>query len=809
MGDIDQQPLRAAIVDTLARLRQLDTERNAAEERLTELRAELAKQQGLSESSIQPARQVPRTPSEKVALFRSLFAGRTDVFARRWHNPKRGKQGYAPACNNEWLPGVCEKPRVKCGECPNQAFVPVSDQILAGHLRGRLVAGVYPLLTDETCHFLAVDFDKGNWQQDVAAFVATCRRFDLPAAVERSRSGNGAHVWFFFASPVAAATARKMGCFLITQTMGARHELPMGSYDRLFPNQDTLPKGGFGNLIALPLQRRARDQGNTVFVDDDFAPYRDQWVYLAAVPRIESGRVEALAYEAAETGQVIGVHPVDDEGSNAPWQRSPSRRQGTPTPTTAPLPRQVRIVFAQQLFVDKQDLPPALINRIKRLAAFQNPEFYKKQALRLSTARTPRVISCVEELPQHVGLPRGCFNALQELLSAHGVAAVIKDRRSQGTPLDVVFHGTLTEAQERASRALAAHETGVLVAPPAAGKTVVGIHLITKHARNTLVLVHRTQLIEQWRAQLSVFLDMEPNEIGLIGGGKRRQTGCIDVAMMQSLVRRGEVADLVADYGHVIVDECHHVPAVSFERIMSEVRARYVTGLTATPQRRDGHHPILRFQLGPVRHAVDARRQVARHRFRYRLIVRETGFRATDSETSGIQQIYSRLIVDANRNALIVNDVIAALEEGRSPILLTERREHLEHLAERLRGFARHVVVMRGGMTAKQRRATAEALASIPDDEERLLLATGRFIGEGFDDARLDTLFLALPVSWKGTLVQYAGRLHRNHRGKTEVRIHDYVGREVPVLARMFEKRLKGYRSMGYAAVTAPGFRLV
>jgi hypothetical protein len=549
----DQRSLLARIDRAQARLRHLDTERHAAEKRLAGLRAELATLQGEPDPPPQPTSRSRRSPREKVALFQSLFAGRTDVFAKRWHSPKTDKQGYAPACNNEWVPGVCNKPRIKCGDCPNQAFIPVSEGILADHLRGRLVAGVYPLLADETCHFLAVDFDKGSWQADVAAFAATCRRLELPVAVERSSSGNGAHVWFFFTQPIAANMARKMGCFLITQTMGARHELPMASYDRLFPNQDTMPKGGFGNLIALPLQRHARGQGNTVFVDEDFTPHPDQWAFLAALPRIEPSRVDALARKAADTGQVIGVHPADDDESKTPWLKSYSGKQST-TPINAVLPRQVRAVFGQRLFVELSGLPSALINQIKRLAAFQNPEFYNKQALRLSTALTPRVISCVEETSQHVGLPRGCLGALRELLAAHGVEIVIDDRRSAGTPLDAAFRGTLTEPQQQASQAVEAHDTGVLVAPPATGKTVVGIHLIAQRARNTLVLVHRTQLLEQWRAQLSAFLDLQPGDIGQIGGGKHKPNGRIDVAMMQSLVRR-EVDERVVGGSHPRSDQ--------------------------------------------------------------------------------------------------------------------------------------------------------------------------------------------------------------------------------------------------------------
>jgi superfamily II DNA or RNA helicase len=317
--------------------------------------------------------------------------------------------------------------------------------------------------------------------------------------------------------------------------------------------------------------------------------------------------------------------------------------------------------------------------------------------------------------------------------------------------------------------------------------------------------VHRKPLLDQWRAQLAVFLGVDAKEIGQIGAGKRNRTGRIDVAMIQSLVRKESVADLVAGYGQVIVDECHHLPAVSFERVLASAKARYVVGLTATPHRRDGRHPITQMQLGPVRFTVNAKTQASQRPFAHRLIVRETDFRpSTAAVDGGIQGLYAALAQDEARNAMILNDVIGALADGRSPILLTERRDHLEYFAKKLRPFARHLVVLQGGMGTKASRNMRDRLAAIPATEERLLLATGRYIGEGFDDPRLDTLFLVLPVSWKGTLVQYTGRLHRLHPGKRDIRIFDYVDREVPMLLRMFEKRLRGYRAIGYARGEAP-----
>jgi superfamily II DNA or RNA helicase len=741
---------------------------------------------------------VPKTPADKVRLFRSLFRGRPDVYPTRFISKKTNRFGYAPACGNKFVPGVCELPRIRCGECPNQAFHRVGDQAILNHLQGRHVMGIYPLLEDDTCWFLAVDFDKTSWKEDVTAFMKTSRSCGVPASVERSQSGDGAHAWFFFKAPVPATIARKMACFLITETMAHRHQLSMESYDRLFPSQDTMPRGGFGNLIALPLQHEARTRGNTVFVDDDFNPYPDQWAYLASVVRLDAQTAMALAEEATRMGQVIGVRLAEQEHEYAtPWERTPLE-QVPLAPVPGPLPAEVRCVISQRLFIEKSDLPSALLNRIKRLAAFQNPEFYKKQMMRLSTAATPRVITCAEELPRNLALPRGCLPKVEGLLREHGIALVVRDERSIGKRLCLRFRGDLTLIQRSASEALLQHDIGVFVAPPGIGKTVLATHILAERGRSTLILVHRSPLLDQWITQLSTFLGVDEKKIGRIGGGKRRSNGMLDVAMLQSLVRRGHVDDSVASYGQVIVDECHHVPAVSFERVLSEVKARYLLGLTATPHRRDGHHPILEMQLGPVRFSVDPKKHATEAQFGHRLIVRATRFRLATSVDVGIQRIYQSLAFDKARNEMILDDVISAVHEGRSPILLTERRDHLEYLAERLRSFVKHLIVLRGGMTPNERSETVARLARIPDEEERLVLATGRYLGEGFDDARLDTLILAMPISWKGTLAQYAGRLHRLHSRKQEVRIFDYVDREVPMLLRMFEKRLRAYRALGY-----------
>ena len=461
-------------------------------------------------------------------------------------------------------------------------------------------------------------------------------------------------------------------------------------------------------------------------------------------------------------------------------------------------------MLGNQVYVDRSDLPPVLVNRIARLAAFQNPEFYTAQAMRLSTFGKPRIISCAQLFPKYVALPRGCLDDLSQLLADVGVKARFRDERQQGQPLEARFLGELTAEQKTAVGALLRHDTGVLAATTAFGKTVVAADMIAARRRNTLVLVHRRQLLEQWVARLQAFLDIPANEIGVIHGGKKKPTGIIDIALMQSLVREGVVSDLVADYGHVVADECHHLSAVSFEAIARQAKARFVLGLSATVTRKDGHHPIIFMQCGPVRHRVDARTQAAARPFEHMVVFRRTEFRTPRNqpdEKPPIQELYAKLAQDSARNDLIFDDILSALEAGRSPVVITERRDHLEMLAARLSKFAKNVVALRGGMSAQRTRAAHEMLGAISDNEERVLVATGRYLGEGFDDARLDNLFLTMPISWRGTLAQYAGRLHRLHAPKRDVVIYDYVDENEPMLAKMATKREAGYRSLGYRAV--------
>jgi superfamily II DNA or RNA helicase len=500
-------------------------------------------------------------------------------------------------------------------------------------------------------------------------------------------------------------------------------------------------------------------------------------------------------------GGTTGVRlPVDDENADEPWKMSPSRRPRR-TAITDPVPKQVEVVLADQAYVDRNGLPLSLVAQLVRIAAFQNPGFYHAQAMRLATYGKPRIISCAELHARHVGLPRGCLDEATELLKASGAKVKLKDERHVGERLDVKFLGTLHDIQAAAVAAIEPHDTGVLAATTAFGKTVVGARMIAARGVSTLVLVHRRQLVDQWRERLRSFLSIEERDIGTIGGGKRKPTGKIDIALIQSLVRNGEVSDLVGNYGHLIVDECHHLSAVSFELVARRSKARYVLGLSATVARKDGHHPIIFMQCGPVRYRVDAKSQAAARSFTHKVRLRETGFRPTPNlETQGPMQmtaLYAALTSDEKRNDFIFDDVLQSLEAGRRPVILTERRDHLDHLRSRFERFTKNLVVLYGGMSAIERRTAEDGLRR-PDTEERLVLATGRYLGEGFDDASLDTLFLTMPISWKGTLAQYVGRLHREHHAKREVIVYDYVDSGVAMLARMALKRQAGYRSLGY-----------
>jgi superfamily II DNA or RNA helicase len=733
---------------------------------------------------------------DKVTLFRRLFRGRTDVYPLRWESKTTGRSGYAPACANEWRPAVCEKPRIKCSECVNRLLIPLSDSVIYGHLAGEHTVGIYPLLEDDSCYFVAVDFDEAEWRDDARAFMQSCEALDVPAGLEISRSGNGAHVWIFFADRVSARDARRLGTAIISHTCARTRQLQLKSYDRLFPNQDTMPKGGFGNLIALPLQKGPREKGWSLFVDAELRSYPDQWGFLANIRPMDLHDIEPTILRATGGSHPLDVTFIDEEDLSSPWRRE-SASSGK---LAAPLPKSLDITLANLIYFEKAQLPQALANRLIRLAAFQNPEFYKAQAMRLSVWDKPRVIGCAENYPQHIALPRGCRDAALSLLRENDIAWDLRDERFGGQPLQIAFAGNLRMDQEAAVSAMLHHDTGVLCAPTAFGKTVVAAALITRRGVNTLVLVHRTELLKQWQERLQAFLSVDKTVVGRVGGGKAKPTGKVDIAVMQSLSRQGEVNQLVENYGQVIVDECHHIGAVSFDAILRRTKAKYVLGLTATPIRRDGQQPIIFMQCGPIRYTA-ARPTGALQELD--VLPRSRFTRIDLPMEAGIQQVFRHLAIDQERTTAISAEVKAAVGEGRKVLVLTERTEHLDAIKAALDDQVPAPLVLHGRMSQKQRAALMATLDAMPTDAPRILLATGKLVGEGFDHPPLDTLVLAMPVSWKGTLQQYAGRLHREHIGKTDVRIIDFVDTGHPALLRMWERRQRGYRAMGYRVRSA------
>lgn len=747
--------------------------------------------------------------AEKIKLFFSLFKGRDDVFARRWENPKKETSGYSPACSNEWKYGICQKPKVSCTECKNKEYIPLDEIIIEAHLRGQnnLVIGIYPLLLNETCHFLAIDFDDDGWQKDVSTLRSVCSSFDIPIAVERSRSGNGAHVWFFFEQSLSATLARKFGSAMLTNAMSQQHDIPFKSYDRLFPNQDTMPKGGFGNLIALPLQKTARAKGNSVFIDESFQLYDDQWAFLSSIPRLSEKRVEYLISKLCD-GNELGMLKKDTEEEQKPWETIKIELRKND------FPKQINITKANMLFVPIEGCSQRALNQMKRLAAFKNPEFYKAQAMRMSIFNKPRIISCSDETNDYLCLPRGCEADLIDLSNKFNVQINWIDKTNDGKSIDVQFNGVLRGEQPLAIEKMLEYNNGVLCGTTAFGKTVAAIKLIEERKVNTLILVNRISMVAQWKEKIAEFLTI--NEIlpenkgikkkknqsfvGQYGGGKKELTGIIDIAVMQSLSRDGEVDECVKDYGMVIIDECHHVSAFSFELILKNIVAKYVYGLTATPTRKDGHHPIITMQCGSIRFRDDAKKQAEKRPFEHYIIPHFTSFRIPKFEEKelSIADLYARIAGDETRNQQIIDDVAQCYTDGRNCIVLTERTAHVELLANELRKQIPEVISITGNRSAKEIRESMALITNASTDKPMILIATGRYIGEGFDEPRLDTLFLAMPISWKGTLQQYAGRLHRLYEGKKEVIIYDYVDVHVRMLEKMYHRRLAGYASIGY-----------
>lgn len=758
-------------------------------------------------------------PEAKVRLFRAFFRGREDVYARRYVSAKSGKSGYSPACAAEWARGLCDKKRVSCAVCSNRRLIPIDDEVVRKHLRGvdekgrDFTIGVYPLLSDDTVRFAAIDLDKATWRSDSSSICDVLKELGLPVARERSRSGNGAHLWFFFGEPQPARFVRDVLTYVLSLTMERNPEIGLGSYDRIFPNQDRLPKGGFGNLIALPLQGASRRAGNTCFVDERLVPFPDQWKFLSEIPFVTTSQLNALRACAQSERRALLPQSDEDVLKNEPWTLF-NPETGAAKPPRYKLPDEhvsdrIVITLANAVYIRQTELTPSLRGKLIRLAAFVNPDYAKMQRLRLNVYNTPRVIDRSVNGDDWLVLPRGCLDGALKTMRGEGAGFELSDKRQSGTPLgDLRFCGELRDEQRLAAQELVKHDSGVLAAGTAFGKTVLAAWIIAERKVSTLVIVNRRELQSQWAERLSQFLGISKSDIGRIGGGSHKANGRLDIAVVQTLARMEDafLAAALKGYGQVIVDECHAISAPSFERVAHASHAKYFLGLSATVVRKDGQHPIIEMECGPVRYRVDAKKMDAFSAFRHVVRVRPTPFvpktDALDREgETKFADIVASLAADASRNGMIARDVAECVREGRSPVVISERRDHLDVLEGLLHGTADHIVVMRGGAGRRKMNALREELDSIPKEESRIILATGSYIGEGFDDSRLDTLFLTLPISWRGRLVQYAGRLHRQCDGKREVRIYDYLDQRIAMCAKMFNRRAVGYRDIGYEMV--------
>lgn len=755
----------------------------------------------LTEPERDEATAVPLSPDQKIELFLSLFRCRGDVYPKLWENPKVGRKGYSPVCQNEWARGMCEKPRVKCSECQHQAFPPLDEAAARDHLTGKAVIGTYAIREDNNCVFLAADFDGTGWKEDIQAYRVAARELGVEVAVERSRSGDGGHAWIFFEEPMPALLARRLGTLIIAKASARRPAMSLASYDRFFPNQDTLPAGGFGNLIALPLQAKARESGNSLFLDDDFVPHPEQWGFLSEFPRIGRERLEELLDHAVPA----------DSGETLPRFEDRALDTIPAAVKKGDFTGAARAVRRAQLEIPSGGLPASLVAALKRLATLANPVFFEKQRLRLGTYNIPRFIFCGEMQSDRLVLPRGVADASQELFRKAGGRLEIEDQRPPRASCEFTFHGELTPDQQNAVDAMLAHDDGVLLAPPGAGKTVMGCAIIAARKTPTLILVHRTPLMEQWRSRLETFLGLEKKDIGVLSADGVPEDTRVALVMIQTLSKSANPGALFAPFAQVIIDECHHVPAASFEAVMKTCSARHFLGLTATPNRKDSLQKILFLQCGPIRHRmhVTIDPDIAR-----RLIIRDIHLELPpENLRMPVHQVWDMLANHEERNRLIADDIAEALKERRNCVVLSDRKEHLETLKklvnESVPGCGERIHRVDGGMGKKARASVLQQVVSHAEARQGFVLfATSSLIGEGFDLPELDTLFLTLPISFRGRVIQYAGRLHRACEGKSEVRVYDYVEPEHPLTSHMFRKRMTAYRGMDYRVEEpdAPGF---
>ena len=753
---------------------------------------------------------------EKINLYKSLFIGRKDVFALRWYNAKSNKSGYSPVCANKWSSGKCDMKKYSCASCPFKLPVALDDNYIFNHLAGRDefcrdVIGLYPLMEGDVCRFLAMDFDSHapkntncSWRNDILSVHQTCGDFSVPSYIEISRSGNGGHLWIFFLENISARLARRLGEGLVKASMQKRHSIPFETFDRFFPNQDEMPKGGYGNLIALPLQGKAVKEGYSVFVDDDFKPYEDQWRLLSSIKKLSEHDVRKIINEIEKTITEFVEQNESDETSVVQNNKSPFEIAKSEKLTADDVSAPVQIILSNCVEIKKQGISEKALGVFRRTAVFLNPQYFINLRMHLPLYNIPRYIDCSKENEDYLLLPRGNLIKVIEKLEEVNTQYQITDNREQGQEIDLSFSASLYEEQQNALNELLKQDIGILSAGTGFGKTVVASALISARKTNTLILVQSHALLEQWKKAIKEYLNFTP---GTIAAGKDKSTGIVDIAIVNSLIEKksDEVKTRSYKYGTLIIDECHHVSAFSTENLVASFKAKYVYGLTATPIRRDGHQKIIFYQCGQILYSTTTKQMNEQQNFSHYFIPRFTSFHYVEDDMTSkstnpsINIYFENLVSNQARNDLIIEDIKSSVKNGRTPLILSERIEHLNYLYEKLDGAAKNVILITGKGTQKQKKELLENLRAVPQEESLIILATGKYAGEGFDYPRIDTLILAMPFSWKGTLAQYCGRLHRNFAGKNEVQIYDYVDYRLPVFDRMYQNRLKGYRQLGYS----------